>query len=55
MNNPPPLFPAVLLLVDAPWLNMIETDDITHTPPLSSPVSLPSMELLDAVKLLVCK
>jgi len=50
--NPPPLTSAVLLFADAPCLSVIEEDDSTYTPPPSSPAAFPSMELLDAMRVL---
>jgi len=44
----------VLLLADAPWLSVIDYNDIAYTPPPVAPAALPSMELLDAVRVLAC-
>jgi len=52
--NPPQLSAIVSLLADAPWLSVIDEDDSAFTPPPSSPAMLPSMELLDAVRVLAC-
>jgi len=52
MYNPPPKN-AVLLFADAPWMSVVEDDDRVHTPPPLCAL-LPSMELLDAVRVLAC-
>jgi hypothetical protein len=52
--SPPPRSTAVLLFADAPWLSVIEEDASAYTPPPQKPAVLPSMELLDAVRVLAC-
>jgi hypothetical protein len=43
----------VLLFADAPWMSMMEADNSVYTPPPLCAL-LPSMELLDAVRVLAC-
>jgi len=49
--NPPPQSAAMLLFADAPCMSVMEADNSVYTlPPLFA--SLPSMELLDTVRVL---
>jgi len=52
--NPPPRSSAVLLFANASWLSVIEDNNIAYTPPPVAPAALPSMELLDTVRVLAC-